>query len=545
MKITKVTFFLIFFLCIATLLRVFKLSEIPSGFHNDEASFYINAVSIKQTGKDEDGVKMPLFLRSFIDPKPALFSYLESISMSVFGENVFAARMVSVTLGLLSLVLIFLLLSSISDKNTALISVFLLSISPWHLMISRSTQEVVLSFMFAILSLVFLSMFLKKKQALFLVFFTLSALVSMYAYHSAKVFLPLTVVAYLFSFRSSFHIKKMQHILTVSALALSALFVLILPSGFTRFNAVSIFADGKPQLILDEQIRTATPYAPPFVLRMFHNKIVNYGFEILSKYSEHFTTSFFFIKGGEPQRYSVPFQGLFYVVELPLLLYGFAIMVKKRRPQDIFMFLWLFIAPLPAALTAQENPSMIRTFPMIVPLMYAISQSILEVFKLSKRYRVVVIAPTVALYGFCFLYFLNQLFIQEPNYHPWHRNVSDMNMATYVKEHLSEYKKVVISRYTGQPYVYLVMNKTISINTLQSSYPERIKSTYTLANVEFKDTDCPLRKEEGVLFVVKDGCTTPPGYILKGKASYKDGAEGYQFYIYDEKSDASLLTAEK
>jgi len=148
-EIILITFILLF----AFFLRVYKLSQTPDGFHADEASFYINALSISKTGADEDGVKYPLSLSSLIDPKPALFSYFEIPFINIFSDQIFASRLPSVILGILSIGIVFLLLKKLADEKVALVSTAVLAFSPWHIIVSRGTQEVVASFLFLILSI--------------------------------------------------------------------------------------------------------------------------------------------------------------------------------------------------------------------------------------------------------------------------------------------------------------------------------------------------------------------------------------------------------
>ena len=136
---------------IASFLRLFQLNRLPAGFFNDEVSLFYNALVLKHTGMDEDGRHWPVYLNSYIDPKPALISYLQIGSSFIIGENIWTARIISVVFGLISIALIYLLTLKLT-RNTrlALIMMALVAISPWHIIISRGTQEVIVSFTFGL-----------------------------------------------------------------------------------------------------------------------------------------------------------------------------------------------------------------------------------------------------------------------------------------------------------------------------------------------------------------------------------------------------------
>jgi len=149
-------------LIIALFLRIFNLGNTPHGFHADEASFYINAVSISQNGMDEDGNSYPLSVKSFIDPKPAIYSYYQIPFINIMNDQVAASRMPSAILGILSILFLYLFIKKLSNQNLALINSFVLAISPWHIMMSRGTQEVISSFFFLTLSVYLVSLLQEK-----------------------------------------------------------------------------------------------------------------------------------------------------------------------------------------------------------------------------------------------------------------------------------------------------------------------------------------------------------------------------------------------
>ena len=531
--------FLLAILILAACLRFYKLDLFPSGLHNDEASFLYNAQSLSATGRDEDGRVLPLFLNSYIDPKPALYSYLELPFVKILGVNNWSARLPTVILSLLSLYWFYrIILLLTKSQKLALIALFLLTISPWHIVNSRATQEVMMAFTFSLGAIYFLL----KNNLCFLPL----AFLSMYSYHSAKVFLPLILLAL------AIYIKKLKtslkegspfgrkNTLSFLILGISLLILLFTKTGSDRFLDIGL-QHGDTQLVLDEQIRLATPYTNSFLIRVFHNKIVNYSLALLNKYGQHFTLSFLFLQGGDPLRYQVPFHGLLYLVELPLLLWGIFIGLRNKNYQHLtyLMLFWLLISPLATILTTQEVISTIRSFMMLPPLVFLVSLALshLSLLVPSPIHRrgikgKVFLFFICAIYLWCFAYFLHQYFVFAPHYRPWHRNFAEEQMAEKVSALQNNYDKIYISRQSGQPYIYLALRNLITVSELQSSYPLRLQADFCLDKYCLVADQCFMDLSMSqTLFVISDSCKIGNAYQVLDKATFKDGAQGYQLVI--------------
>ena len=62
---------------IALILRLYRLSDVPVGFHGDEASIGYNAYSLLKTAKDQNGNFLPLAIDQFGDFRPAGYRFGE------------------------------------------------------------------------------------------------------------------------------------------------------------------------------------------------------------------------------------------------------------------------------------------------------------------------------------------------------------------------------------------------------------------------------------------------------------------------------------
>jgi 4-amino-4-deoxy-L-arabinose transferase-like glycosyltransferase len=527
-------------LILAAVLRLYNLSDLPSGFHGDEASFLYNAVAIKESGRDEDNQYLPLMLRSFVDPKPALFSYIQIPFITIFGPTPFAARLPSVILGLLSIIGVYYLVKRLTNSQAALLVTLLLSLSPWHILLSRASQEVIMSFSFTIFAILAMERFLseKKKPIIWFTATLVLGMFAMYSYHSNKVFLPAFAVALVIIFvirdRSSW--KKGLLLLGSLAVILGGI---IQATGITRFSAVSVFTDPNISLLLTEKIGTATGFLPDPLIRVFNNKVIDYLYTIGNNYGQYFT-SFLFFSGGQPDRYRIPFHGLMYAGEAVLLLFGlfYGFTEKSVRQATRFFFIWLLLAPLPAAFTMQEIPSIIRSFAMLLPLLYFVALGIIFSVRMGKHIltRRLITGGILAFYLFSTSYFLYIFSVLQPNYHPWHRNYGSGMLANYVKANFAKYDQIVIST---NDYVYFALADVIPLADLQSSYPKRLQEFSQYGKLEFYRNECAFYpKKQRTLLAVRGHCNLEEGNAIHdymrqiGSIPFKDGSAHYKLYEY-------------
>ena len=89
---------------LALFLRLFKLSNIPAGFANDEAAITYQAYSLLQTGKDTWGNSWPLLsFKDFGEYLPSFAVYALIPFIKVFGLNEFAARLPFALTGIIAI----------------------------------------------------------------------------------------------------------------------------------------------------------------------------------------------------------------------------------------------------------------------------------------------------------------------------------------------------------------------------------------------------------------------------------------------------------
>ena len=78
-------FFVLIFIVIGAIFRLYALDTVPPAPSLDEASIGWNAYSILKTGRDEYGTFLPWVLRAYDDWRPGLYLYTVIPFLFIFG----------------------------------------------------------------------------------------------------------------------------------------------------------------------------------------------------------------------------------------------------------------------------------------------------------------------------------------------------------------------------------------------------------------------------------------------------------------------------
>jgi hypothetical protein len=125
------------------LIQFAALRSNPPGFFLDESSIAYNAHTVSTSGRDEHGESWPLFFRAFGEFKNPVYVYLVAAVFRLTGPSTFAARAVSATAGLATIVLLGMLAARISQsRTTGLLFALLVLFTPWTFELSRLALEV-------------------------------------------------------------------------------------------------------------------------------------------------------------------------------------------------------------------------------------------------------------------------------------------------------------------------------------------------------------------------------------------------------------------
>jgi len=464
-------------------LRLWQLGQVPPSPDWDEAALGYNAYSIMETGRDEYGQFLPLILRSFDDYKPGLYAYLAIPAIKLFGLNTFAVRLPAALLGTLAVLLVYLLVKELFKQkplahSLALLTAFLLAISPWHLQFSRIAFESGIGLFFNLVVALFFLKGLKKPW--FLILAAFFAGLNLYVYQAEKVFTPLLVFALVLIWREKlFKLpwKLLFFTVLVGLITLIPFISLTLttPEIFLRAKGTSFASDLTPFLAKTAE-RTLRDYQNHDYLGLIlDNRRITYFQTFLRNYLSHFDLNWLFLTGDDA-RHHAPEMGLLYLWELPFLLWGIysLIFAKISRKAKLLVFAWFLLAPLPAAFSSGA-PHGVRTLRFLPTHQIFVAFGLLNFWQAIKRKQIWVKTPVVgfivALTLFNFGYYLNQYFVQQSYEYSQYWQYGYQEAIETIKEIEPRYEQIVVSNqpHLDQSYIFFLYYLKYDPETYQKS----------------------------------------------------------------------------
>jgi len=430
---------------LASFLRLYMLSSVPPSPSLDEVSIGYNAYSILDTGKDEYGTRFPMLLRAYDDWRPALYAYLVIPFVKMFGLSVLAVRLPSVILSVLTVFATYFLVKELFKRwDIALLTTFLLTISPWHIYISRLGHEVNAGLAFFIFGMLF---FLKEKFPLSAAFFALSFI----SYQSEKIFLPILLFGIFFLFKDRILQKKKQaffSLLIICFIVAPFIKATLEPNALIRFRATNIF-DGNKERFEKQAILLANAVKERNLLgEIFYNRRVVATQIFFEGYISHFNPVWVFTNPSN-DRHKVPNLGLLYIWEAPFFILGIIFLVFGNfdKKNKYLIFFWMLIAPLPAAITT-DAPHALRIYQMLPIPQILTSIGLLQTFSFLKNYhigKVIFTSLFSILVVSSLLYFYYEYFIIFPKTQSASFQYAISKAIPFVLETEKSYNKIVFS----------------------------------------------------------------------------------------------------
>jgi 4-amino-4-deoxy-L-arabinose transferase-like glycosyltransferase len=133
---------LIAVLLIAGVLRVPDLTHSPPGLNQDEAANAWNAYCLLKTGRDQFGVRWPIFcMRALGGYRSTLFAYFMLPFQAVGGLNIWTTRLPAATGGILTVLVMYWVGARLFGPLTGLLAAALLAIDPTHIQLTRWGHE--------------------------------------------------------------------------------------------------------------------------------------------------------------------------------------------------------------------------------------------------------------------------------------------------------------------------------------------------------------------------------------------------------------------
>ncbi|MDE7415192.1 MAG: glycosyltransferase family 39 protein [Lachnospiraceae bacterium] len=321
---------LFFIMVFAVLSRGVLLGEIPCGAHADEAFAGYEAYSLLEYGTDSWGYRAPVYLTTWGSGMSALESYLMIPFIKFGGLNLVTVRLPQLIMGVISVFVVYLLYSKISDHKKGLWAAMMIAICPWHIMMSRWGLDANLAPAFILLAMYFAVLGLSKEE--YLIISALFWGMSLYCYALMWLFVPF-FLSFSFLYCIKFHKVKISKY-TISAAVL--LFLLAVP--LLLFVAVNIG--------LLPELKTQYISIPRLV--QFRGDELS-GTHILSNIKDF--VRIYLKQYDYNLMNAIPVFGLYYLFSMPFMLLGaYDIMravwcnrKQKKFGYEIFLLIWFSI----------------------------------------------------------------------------------------------------------------------------------------------------------------------------------------------------------
>jgi 4-amino-4-deoxy-L-arabinose transferase-like glycosyltransferase len=520
-KIHLSTLLIVLIFCLGFFLRFYQLSHIPNGLYPDETAIGYNAYSILLTGKDEYGVRLPLYFRSFDDYKLPVYIYTTALTIKAFGVNAFAVRFMSALFGSLTIITMYFLIYELSKKKMlAALASFFLAVNPWHTFFSRVGYEVNLATAFLVMGMLcFIAAVNRKNNFLLFLFSIFAFLLSLYTYNVTRIISPLIFIMLVFLYYKKITVTSKKLLITLFSL----FFIGVLPFIITFFQLQSQagFASQQDALLLGKvakaeilQTKSYFVFLPQIIQKVFLNYWVLVIWKFLSNIVSFFSTGFFFIVGADHPYENIGGFGMFYYFDLPLMLFGAYQGLKKKVSYLYPFYLWfLFMLFVGSIIVAIPNDDAFgtRAYAVVIPLIvfsaYGMYSFIETVMRLKNKFiKIGLIFSIVVLIGYsCFFYFISYFFRFPIEYaKEWHSE--DQKTVQYVNSIAKNYEKIVFDDSTGFLYTSFLFYDQYppQIHQKQAVYKQSglVTKLSKDGKYEFREIDWKNESEKpGTLFI--------------------------------------------
>jgi 4-amino-4-deoxy-L-arabinose transferase-like glycosyltransferase len=136
---------LVAILLLAAGLRIPWLTTAPPGLNQDEAVNAWNAWCLIKTGHDQAGDAWPVFYyRALGGNSTTLYLWATLPFEALGGMSIFTTRLPSAVLGILTILLFYWVVARLFSRATGLVAAALLTLSPWHIELSRWGHEAIM-----------------------------------------------------------------------------------------------------------------------------------------------------------------------------------------------------------------------------------------------------------------------------------------------------------------------------------------------------------------------------------------------------------------
>ena len=340
---------------LASIFRSFKINSVVPILNRDEAALGYNALLLKETGRDEWGVRWPISPRSFGDSKLIGYPMLLVGLFQLLPAEDWVVRLPAIFAGSLLPLLVFFFARTLGiSKRFALFAALSVAVNPVFVHFSRFAYEamVALTYFIAATTLVLYQVKNSKYRISLDLAAALLFFASLLTYNTPLLLLPL-FIPLLILHRGILPVRKW--LFTTIILSLTWLFavVLLFPM-LSQKSGIAIFSD-------QTYIQNYPQYRASFIQPLqpiLGNSYVYFAIAIIKHTFQSFSPNFLVLSGG-----SHPWHSLLKYGHISWIIYFGAIMGivtttiawlkhRKRTSKNVlFLILFILVSLVPASIT--------------------------------------------------------------------------------------------------------------------------------------------------------------------------------------------------
>lgn len=310
-------------------LRTIALGNVPAGFNQDEACNGYDAWCLLHTGRDQHGNRFPVLIQAFNDYRMPLFDYSLIVPLAVFGLHPATVRLGAALWGIADLIAMAVLATELVGLRGAVIAVFLMAVSPWHLPLSRFGVEAITASATVTIATACALTALRRRHGRWLLGAGLFFGAALYSYAIAKAFVPLMIV-----WLAIIYWRELRPVRRHAVAGLISVVVCAIP------QALLLLGHSGATMARFEQISAVHGLSWSAAVRQ-----VGWG------WLSNFAPGYLFLRGSADLQLHPPGFGQLLTIQSAMVFLALcALASASYRRLAVFLLGWLALAAIPAAL---------------------------------------------------------------------------------------------------------------------------------------------------------------------------------------------------
>lgn len=456
----------------AFLIRSIFLDKFPPSPNWDEISHGYSAYSILKTGSDEWGKFFPIVnFRAYGDYPLPLNLYLTIPYIFFLGLNTISIRLPHAVLGALTVIASYYLAFGLTkSRKQSLLAAFLVAIEPWTFFTSRMVLQQNLSIFFLTLSGAF--WLNRSKSNKFIAFSYLSLFLTLFSYHSTRIFSPLLLCSlFVIHFKDLITFYRNKKIIfwkiTVSVILflIVSTAIILQPAARARSQWLFIINQSAVNRIIEARQNSRLPQN---ISKIINNRPIFFITQFSKNYLEYFSPEFLFLRGGTQHQYSLPGFGLLYLVNLPFFYIGILILLNRSLKGDrnyMFILFWLLLSPIPGSITnehfAVTRASVMLPLPQVITAIgvFVVAYKFFRKSEINKntdslKYIYYVIYFIILL--FCLEKYMIFYFSEYPKKYSQSWQYGYKETVGFALSNYDKYDKIIYTKKYGEPHEFVL-----------------------------------------------------------------------------------------